>query len=62
MQNIDNFHNIIQLNIYSVLDLREKQRGVSNVIFTYFDYFFGVQYKLGGLRGTRAGGGGRGLN
>ena len=29
--------------------------GVSNVFLTYFDYFFGGQYKLGGLRGTRWG-------
>ena len=27
----------------------------SNVFLTYFDYFFGGQYKLGGLRGTRWG-------
>ena len=25
-----------------------KPDGVSNVFFTYFDYFFGGQYKLGG--------------
>ena len=29
-----------------VLDLWENQRGVSNVFLTYFDYFFGGQYKL----------------
>ena len=36
-----------------------KTRGgrVRNVFLTYFDYFSGGQYKLGGLRGTR----GRGL-
>ena len=39
----------------TVLDLWENQRGVSNVFLTYFDSFFGGQYKLGGLRGTRGG-------
>ena len=32
-----------------------KPEGFSNVFFTYFDYFFGGQYKLGWLRGTRWG-------
>ena len=32
-----------------------KPEGVSNVFLTCFDYFFGGQYKFGGLRGTRGG-------
>ena len=45
--------------LQTVLDLWENQRGgVSNVFWTYFDYFFeGCQYKLGGFKGTRGGGG-----
>jgi hypothetical protein len=30
-----------------------KPEGISNVFLTYFDYFFGGQYKLGRFRGTR---------
>ena len=33
---------------HPVLDSWENQRGVSNVFLTYFDYFCGGQYKLGG--------------
>ena len=41
---------------HPVLHLWENQRrGVSNVFLTYFDYFFGGQYELGKLRGTREG-------
>ena len=32
---------VILVMPYSVLDLWENQRGVSNVFLTYFDYFFG---------------------
>ena len=48
-------YNSDELGIYTVLDLWENQRGVSNVFLTDFDYLFGGQYKLGGLRGTRGG-------
>ena len=37
------------------INLHAPVGGVSNVFLTYFDYFFGGQYKLGGLRGTRGG-------
>ena len=33
---------------WPVLDLWENQRGVSDVFLTYFDYFSGSQYNLGG--------------
>ena len=39
----------------AVLDLWETQRGVSNVFLTYFNSFFGGQYKLGRFEVTRGG-------
>ena len=45
---------MFQTRVSAVLDW-ENQRGVSNVFVTYFDYFYGGHYKLGGLRGTRGG-------
>ena len=31
----------------------KPEEGISNLFLTPFDYFFGGQYTLGGLRGTR---------
>ena len=44
------------LRQYTVVDLWENQRGVSNVFLTYFDYFSGINTNLGVERHQRGGG------